>query len=691
MEITVVQSAGFCFGVKRAVDSVYALSDSRDGIVILGELIHNRYVTDDLKKRGVDTVEDVCDCASGTVLVIRAHGVGREVLSRAQKRAGEVVDLTCPYVAKIHNIVAQHSACDYDIVIVGDKTHPEVIGIEGWCQAGAHVISAPQEAQSLVLDKVCMVAQTTANKNNFDNLVKIVKNNCQEVIVFDTICKSTKIRQAEAEDISKKVDVMFVVGGKGSSNTKKLFDICAKNCPQTFHIENFEDIPQNINYKNKKIGITAGASTPSGSIKEVVRTMEENINSHGVQEMSFEEAMEQSFKTLNTGDVVNGIVVEVRPTEVIVDLGFKSDGIIPASELSDDPEVKPSNIVKPGDEIQVFVVGVNDAEGKTLLSKKKLDYIAGWKKIEEAVENKAVLSGKVIQVVGGGMIVLVEGTRVFVPASQASDRYTEDLTVFLNNTVELRITEINPRRKRVTGSVKSVLSDQKKAISEKFWAEAEVGRKYTGTVKSIMPFGTFVDIGGVDGLVHISELSWSRIKHPSEVLSVGDTVEVYIKDIDAETKKISLGYKKAEDNPWAMAQEKFNVGDIVKCKVVRFMPFGAFVELMPGVDGLIHISQIANKRVGKPSDELSIGEEIEAKITEINWENKRISLSKRALLPVEENQAESQQIMEEISAEAQGEQPAAETEPAADEQPSEQTPQGNDGVGDTEENQSDGE
>ncbi len=627
-KIEIAKSAGFCFGVKKAVDRVYELVQAGEKIAVLGELIHNRTVTGDLEQKGVVTIQDVSECPEDAVLVIRTHGVGRDTVVAAERAAREVIDLTCPYVKAIHEIVARESEHGKKIVIVGDQSHPEVIGICGWAHGSARVVGSVKEAAQLRHAGVCLVAQTTMNRAVFEEIVQTICTYCKDVEVHDTICASTKKRQTEADELSRRCDVMFVIGGKSSSNTKKLYEICKENC-KTYLIENFEEIPQDINYKNKKIGITAGASTPQGSIEEVANTMEENKQN---AEVSFEEAMEQTLKTLNTGDVVEGTVVEVRPTEVIVDLGFKSDGIIPASELTDDPEVKPSDIVKPGDVISVFVVGVNDGEGKTLLSKKKLDAIAGFKKLEEALESQAVVSGKVISVVNGGIIVSVEGSRVFVPARQCSDRYTEDLSVFMNQTVNLRITEINNRRKRVVGSIRSVLVEQKEALAKAFWESAEVGKKYTGVVKSIMPFGAFVDIGGVDGLVHISELSWNRIKSPAEVVSVGDSIEVYIKDINEETKKISLGFKKAEDNPWVIAQNKFHVGDVVSCKVVRFMPFGAFVELIPGVDGLIHISQIALKRVEKVEDELKIGQIVEAKITEVNWEAKRISLSMKALL-----------------------------------------------------------
>lgn len=648
-QITVVKSAGFCFGVQKAVSGVYDLLEKGEKLAILGELIHNPTVNADLKARGVLTVESPEDCPKGVSLVIRTHGVSRRVQDAADALGLHIIDLTCPFVKKIHNIVAEQSAQGRQILIIGDEKHPEVRGIMGWCADTPEVISSVEEAQQYASSNVSVVCQTTFNQSNYENIVTILKKNCNDIYFFDTICNATQVRQEEAAEISAKSDIMFVIGGKSSSNTRKLYEICAKHCAHTYHIENFEDIPQDINYKNKKIGITAGASTPSGSIEEVKRHMEE-IKTNG--EVSFEEALEETLKTLNTGDVVEGVVVDVTPTEVIVDLGFKSDGIIPASELTEDPDVKPADVVKVGETIEVFVVGVNDGEGKTLLSKKKLDAIAGWKKIEDALENETILAGKVVQAVNGGIIVLVEGTRIFVPARQASDRFTPDLNVFVNQNVELRITEINNRRRRVTGSILSVLKEKKKALEEAFWGSAEVGKQYTGIVKSIMPFGAFVDIGGVDGLVHISELSWNRIKDPSEVVAVGDSLEVYIKDINAETKKISLGYKKDEDNPWTIAKSKFNEGDVVSAKVVRFMNFGAFVELIEGVDGLIHISQIANKRIEKPESELKIGQIVEAKITKIDWEAKRISLSIRELLEPEVVEEAAEEAAEAVAEEA---------------------------------------
>lgn len=640
MNILVAKTAGFCFGVARAVTFAYdkVKEEKNHTIIGLGELIHNGHVITDLERQGMIFIEEPKKIPENAKVIIRAHGVAPDVLLALEKKHCEIFDYTCPYVKKIHEIVSEKHQKGDQIVIVGDKNHPEVIGINGWCHNSAIVVDdIYEDILSKIGEKsIHIVSQTTFHKKKFYEIVNFIKKNCKMVTISDTICNATVKRQEEAFTLSQKCDIMIVIGGRKSSNTMKLYDICLKNCAEVYLIENFEDLPQNINFK-KKIGITAGASTPSCIIEEVIGKMEEKEKtSVESEEMSFAEAFEKSLKTLNTGDVVKGIVAEVRPNEVIVDLGFKSDGIIPASELTDDPDKTPDDLVKVGDEIEVFVVGVNDAEGKTLLSRKKLEAIAGWQKMMDASENNETLTGKVIQVVNGGMIVITNGTRVFIPISQANDRYTQDLTPFMGKEVSYRILEINEKRRKVVGSVKVVLQEQNKVLEDKFWADAEVGKKYNGTVKSLTPFGAFIDLGGVDGLLHISEISWKRIKHPSDVLEVGQMIEVYIKDLNAETKKISLGFKKAEDNPWVVAQSKFNEGDVVSVKVVRMLPFGAFAELLPSVDGLIHISQISNKRIAQPSDCLEIGQTVDAQITALDWENKKISLSIRALLPKEE-------------------------------------------------------
>ncbi len=648
MSIKIAGTAGFCYGVKRAVDKVYETVEKSDKkIATLGPIIHNAQVVNDLENKGVKAYNSVSEIPDDTAVVIRTHGVKKSVIDELEGR--EYIDLTCPFVAKIHKIVKEHYEKGFKIVIVGDANHPEVIGINGWCDDTA-IITYDENFEMLpefVEKDICVVAQTTINKNVFVQIVQNIKNTCKRVVVFDTICSATKDRQEEAYSLSAESDIMLVIGGRESSNTKKLFGIAKEQCPETYFIETFEDIPQSIYLKNKKIGITAGASTPARTIEEVFTTMDEKIKN----EESFAELFERyESKTLNNGDIVDATVVEVRNTEVIVDLGgFKYNGQLSVDQLSDDPYLKASEIVKPGDTIKVYVVGVNDAEGKVVLSRKKLIQMESWNKMKEAFENKEVLDAKIIKVVRGGVIALSNDSQVFIPARQASLRYVQELETLLGTNVKIRLIEIDERRKRVVGSVRVLLEEEKNAAMEKFWADVEVGKEYTGTVKSLTSFGAFVDIGGVDGLVHITELSWNKIKHPSEVVKEGDVLKVYIKDINEETKKISLGYKKAEDNPWVIAKSKINVGDVVKCKIVRMMPFGAFAEIMPNVDGLIHISQIADKRIGKPEDVLSIGEEVEAKVVEIDWETNKISLSIRALIapPVEEAPAEEAAPVEE--------------------------------------------
>ncbi len=653
-EITVAKTAGFCYGVKRAVNGAYEIAESGKKFVTLGALIHNTMVIDELKSRGIGVCESISDVPDGYGIIIRAHGVGKNVIDELEEKNIEYIDLTCPFVKKIHNIVFEHYKNNERIIIIGDKNHPEVIGINGWCNNEAFITYSVDDEIPIEFTKnsVCVVAQTTINKNIFIQIVQNIKNTCQSATIFDTICSATKERQNEAELIAKQSDIMLVIGGANSSNSQKLYEIAKANCAKSYFIENFEDIPQNIYLKKGKIGITAGASTPGSIIEEVFTTMDEKIKN----EENFAELFEQyDSKTLNNGDIIDGTVVEVRGNEVIVDLGgFKYNGQLSLDQLTDDPTQKTTDIVKEGDKITVYVVGVNDAEGKVVLSRKKLVAMESWNKIKAAYENGDVLTAKIIKVVKGGVVALAEAYQIFVPAKQISLSYIQDLESLINTEINVKLIDLDERRKRVVGSARVILAAEKKAAEDKFWADCEVGKTYTGAVKSLTAFGAFVDLGGVDGLVHISELSWNKIKHPSEVVNEGDMLTVYVKDINPETKKISLGYKKAEDNPWAIAQAKLNVGDVVKATIVRIMPFGAFAQIMPNIDGLIHISQIADRRIEKPEDVLTIGEEVEAKITDIDWENKKISLSIRALIAP---------VVEEVSEEA----PAVEEEAPADE------------------------
>lgn len=639
VKVRVAEKSGFCFGVSRAVEIARNGAKGGKSIVTLGPIIHNTFVTEELKKEGVRIINSPYEAKRGETVVIRSHGITEEEQNILIENGIDFTDATCPFVKKIHNIVQKARKENSEIVIIGDKDHPEVKGINGWCENSAYVIESEKEAEKLSFlseKSVCVVAQTTFERELWKKITKIIKNTCQSAIVFDTICSATNERQKYAAQLAKESDVFIVVGGKHSSNTKKLFNISAALCPHTFLVEDASELPKDILSLGSSFGITAGASTPECIIKEVVKTMveEKNNNIQGNGEPTFAEAFEQSLVTLNTGQVVTGTVISITPTEVYVDLGYKADGIIPVDELSDDPSVAPEEIVKVGDSVEVFVVRVNDVEGYVKLSKKKIDAIKGWQSIEAAYESGEILTGRIVENVNRGVIALVNGCRIFIPASMASERFMKDLSPLVGTEARFKIVNIREDRRgrKAIGSIKVVAAAERAEKVEKFMADVEEGKVYTGTVKTLTDFGAFVDLGGVDGLIPISQLSWQRIKHPSEILSVGDSVEVTILKVDKETTKISLGYKKIEDNPWVIAKSKFNVDDVVNVKVVRLVPFGAFVELIPGIDGLIHISQIADRRIDKPADVLTVGENVDAKITEINWDEKKIGLSIRALI-----------------------------------------------------------
>ncbi len=637
MEIIVAKTAGFCFGVDKAVNAVYKLINNSNGqIYTLGSIIHNDQVVNQLEEKGVKVIEGIGDESLSGDIVIRAHGITPEVYKELKSHNLHVVDATCPYVKKIHRLVRGKYLEGYQIIIVGDINHPEVIGIKGWSNNSAIIINDLEEANSIQdnFEKVCVVAQTTITREKWNLINEVLDKKFKNIIKFDTICNATITRQAEAKKIAQQVDMMIVLGGTSSSNTQKLYDICKKYCSNTYKVETADDLPSVDINKIKKIGITAGASTQEWVIKEVIEKMNE-LNKQE-QEMSFEEAFEQnSLKEIHTGNIVKGVIAGFNNSEIYVDLGYKYDGIIPIHQYTEDPNFKPENSVKVGDEIEAFVIRVNDIDGNVLLSKKRIDAQRSLAVIEEAFNNKLDVDAQIIEVVNGGVIANAGGVRVFVPASQASDRFVKDLKSILNNKVTLRIVEFNKQKRRIVGSCRVVLEERKASQQENIWSEIEIGKKYTGTVKSITDFGVFVDIGGVDGLIHISELSWNKVSHPSKILSIGDEVQVYIQDFDKDKNRISLGYKKAEDNPWFNAEERFALGSTVTGKVVRIVPFGAFISLADGVDGLVHISQISNVRLAKPSDVLEVGQTVEAKVIELDLQAKKIGLSIKEINPMD--------------------------------------------------------
>ena len=646
MSVRVAKSAGFCFGVSRAVELVEQAAQAGKLVATLGPIIHNRHVVDKFEKMGVRVIETPEDAAPGETVIIRSHGVSRDVYERLNRMGVEVIDATCPFVKRIHGIVSRAEEEGRLPIIIGTPTHPEVEGIAGWCN-DCRVFQNVEELENWVKTEnpasdssICMVSQTTSTESLWKLCGQFAKKQFTNLKIFDTICRATEYRQSEAAELSEVCHAMVVVGDPKSSNTGRLAMICREHCDKVFLVDSAAELNAEDFSGVTDVGITAGASTPAWIIKEVNKTMSEITNVEAVQEENFAELLEQSIKTLNTGDKVVGTVTGIGNTEVQVDLGTKHAGYIPYDEVSTDPSVKPEDILKVGDEIEVFVVRVNDQEGTVQLSKKKLDGLKVWDDMAAWVEDKTTVEGTITEENKGGLVANVKGIRVFIPASQSGIAKGGDMTGMVGKTVQMKITEVNRARRRVIGSIRAVSSEARKAAQEKIWAEIENGKKYHGVVKSLTSYGAFVDIGGVDGMVHVSELSWNRIKTPADVVKVGDEIDVYVISFDPEKHKISLGYKTAEMNPWNQFMTNYAVGDVVDAKVVKLMTFGAFAEILPGVDGLIHISQIADRRIGKPEDVLSEGQDVKVKITDVDAENKRISLSIRALLEETEEDAE---------------------------------------------------
>ena len=645
MSITVAKSAGFCFGVSRAVELVETAAKEGKRTLTLGPIIHNRHVVEHFQKMGVQVIEQPEQAQPGDTVIIRSHGVSREVYERLEKQGAQIIDATCPFVKRIHDLVAQAEEAGQLPIIIGTPTHPEVEGIAGWCTR-CKVFADVESLEKWVVEEhissdlpVCMVSQTTSTEILWKKCVNFAKKQFTYLKTFDTICRATECRQSEASALSQRCQAMVVVGDLKSSNTGRLAMICREHCEKVVLVDNASELDKDFFRGVSDVGITAGASTPAWIIKEVNKTMSEITNVEAVQEENFAELLEQSIKTLNTGDKVVGTVTGISNTEVQVDLGTKHAGYIPYDEVSADSSVKPEDVLKVGDEIEVFVVRVNDQEGTVQLSKKKLDGLKVWDDMAGYVENKTTVDAVITEENKGGLVANVKGVRVFIPASQSGIAKGGDMAAMVGKPVQLKITEVNRARRRAIGSIRAVTSEQRKAAQEKIWSEIEVGKQYHGTVKSLTSYGAFVDIGGVDGMVHVSELSWNRIKTPADVVKVGDEIDVYVISFDPEKHKISLGYKTAEMNPWNQFMSKYSVGDVVEAKIVKLMTFGAFAEILPGVDGLIHISQIADRRIGKPEDVLSEGQVVQVKITDIA-ENKRISLSIRALLEQPEEDAE---------------------------------------------------
>ncbi len=681
INIVVSENSGFCFGVRRADSIVRSFADKNEKVYVLGELIHNKDYINRLREHSIFTIDSIDD-AMCSVCAIRTHGVTKDIESRLMNKFSEVIDATCPFVKKIHKIVEENSSPMIDTIIIGREGHPEVAGIKSYAKGDVYVFENAEQIkcfQNVNFGKnpAILVSQTTNNTKNYkmcQNVLKIVYTNLK---VFDTICSVTETRQEEAVRLCATSDLIIVVGGLNSSNTRNLYEICKNGCKYTYFAENADSLPVDdiqsalnnllrYNYgKDLTVCITAGASTPDDIIEEVKIRMN-NITSDNkttiteIKEgMSFEEMLDSYTRPPRAGERVTGVITSVTPAAIYVDLGIKQTGVLPYAEVTDDSSVDIVNEYKVGEEIEVQIIKYNDAEGIVHLSKKKLDGDKNWQILVDAAENNTTLNGRVIEAVKGGVIMQVGPNRVFVPASHTDfpridDGVTEEqLKSLVGNSYDIKILpDVNAQRRRAVGSIRKVTAEARKAQREEFWSGVEVGKKYTGTVKSLTPYGAFVDLGGVDGMVHITELSWRRIKHPSEVVKIGDSVDVFVKAVDIEKKRISLGLKTEETNPWTILATKYAEGDEAEVKIVSIVPFGAFAELIPGIDGLIHISQLSDKKVEKPQDVVSVGDTVTVKIVGVDYEAKKVSLSIRALIAPETMDADKDEIEVEFTEES---------------------------------------
>ena len=689
-QLLVAESAGFCFGVRRSVEMAESVLARFGSCLSYGELIHNDDVVSALQEKGMRVIASPSEAGSGDRVIIRAHGVSSSVIDSLEAVGAEVVDATCPRVKHIHRIVSRAAEEGQYVLVIGMRNHPEVEAICGWCGA-CSVIESEEEASAwaqlhpdLVDHPICVVVQTTQTQRFFKNCVNSLKKRCTNLRIFDTMCFATFTRQNEAAELASRCDAMVVIGGKHSANSLHLAQICQEACPNVQFVERAAELDLVKLAGCETVGLTAGASTPSWIIKEVRKAMDElkveetiaveeateataaeekapeaaaPATETPAEEVSFDAMLEESLKSIYNGEKVTGVVTGISGTEVTVDLGMKYTGFIPTTDFTDAGE-KVEDCVKLGDEIEALVVRVNDVEGTAMLSKKRLDNIKFWDDVEAAAENGSVVEGTVTETNKGGVVVNVKGVRVFVPASQTDLPREAELGQLLKNTVKLKITEVNKARKRVVGSIRRAAAAERHAMREELWNTIEVGKRYKGVVKSLTSYGAFVDIGGVDGMVHVSELSWGRIHNPAEVVKVGDELEVYVIGFDKDAHRISLGFKDPEANPWKLFTDQYSVGDVASVKIVKLMQFGAFAEVLPGVDGLIHISQVADHRIAKVDDVLHVGDVVDAKITAIDNENQKISLSIRALLEPEAPSEDADEAEETAEEEARAEEAA---------------------------------
>jgi 4-hydroxy-3-methylbut-2-enyl diphosphate reductase len=654
LEIKKIDPCGFCFGVTRAIEIVEKTIDHKEGqrIFSYGQLIHNKGVTDRLKERGLDILEDLEEGQEGDILIIRSHGAPRDLFEQARKKGLELIDATCPYVVKIQRLVEKASSNGKTVVVVGDKNHPEVIGIVGWAKPPGNIIVVQNKEGigEITGDSILLVAQTTINEDQFQEVGQALKRQHKDVTIENTICTATRERQEATKELAKESDVMVVIGGKNSSNSKKLVAISQRYCDKTIFVENNKDLSLKTIDKCSKIGVAAGASTPVSDIEEVIAKMSEVITERNEME-DYLEAIEKSLRLPRLGEIVEGTIHQVTDKEIIVNLGCKKDGVIPKEELNLEADEKITEVYKEGDTIQAKVVKTDDGDGTIMLSKKKLQVNENWEEISQALDDKLTIDVKVVRVVNGGVIASYKEVAGFIPLSQLSDRFIENAEEFMGQVLPIKISRVDKYKGKAVFSHKAYLAEQRQSKMAEVWEKLDVGDIIEGTVMRFTDYGAFVDIGGIDGLLHISEISWGKLKHPQEVLAIGEKINVKVLSMNSERGKISLGLKQTQPEPWSIIDDKYQVGQILAGRVVQIKEYGAFVELEPGLDGLVHISEVAHKRVTDLNDELTIGEEVSTKILEIDKEKKRISLSIKETLepPIFEEEEEAFEAGDEVA------------------------------------------
>ncbi len=631
-EVTLANKAGFCFGVKRAVEETIRLREKYNkDIYTLGPLIHNNDVVKSLEEKGFHsiTLEEAYNLKKNDVVVIRSHGVGKNVFDHLRKNNVIIENGTCPYVRNIQQKVEEYYNKGYNIIIVGDDKHPEVIGINGWCNDTA-IISKDGENIDAIKSKVCVVSQTTEKQSNWEKVLNRIISLAKEIVAFNTICNATEERQESANKLSKEVDLMIVLGGYNSSNTTKLYEICKKNCENTYHVEKVDSSLLNMigNENINKIGITAGASTPEYVIEEAISKMKKQ-NDISQEDMDLYDKYFKDTSNISVGSILEGEVFKVNEKEAYLTIGTKTEAIVTAEEYSRDNETPLNQQIKVGDVIKAKVINRKNSDGLVVLSRTEVLRAEQQQVLKAAFDNGEIINVQVKQEVKGGLVALFEGERVFIPASHIELSRVSDLSKYIGQNFDIKLIEYSRERNRVkiVGSRRELLEKENEVKKATTWASLEKGMVVEGEVKRLTAFGAFVEINGIDGLLHSSEMSWNKVNNPSKLFKVGQIIKVGVLEVDRENNKLALSVKMLSENPWNNINEKYPTGNVVAGKVVRFAPFGAFVELEEGIDGLVHISQISNERVEKIEDVLKIGEIVKAVITQVDAEGKKIGLS----------------------------------------------------------------